>query len=172
MENLFHFIEVYFIEKRIESFIFIIIGTIAFLLALFFLLIIKYSFFKGMAIPLIVIGFIQLTIGINSYSQYSQEIIKVNYLIKKEPKEIQTEELSRIEKKIENYIIYQWIEISLILIGIILFVKFYNSSQAYWKGLGLGLLIQVSIMLSLNIIAEHRSVLYYQKLLEINQFLN
>lgn len=166
MKNLFYFIETYFTEERIESLFFIIIGSIAILLASFFLLIIKYSFFKGMAVPLIVIGIIQMVVGISIYNRSSKDIERVKYFVKQEPKKIQTEELPRMKKVIKNFIIYKWIEIVLIIASIILLVLFYASPQTYWKGLALGLLIQAIIMFLLDIMAEKRAVVYLEKLLE------
>jgi hypothetical protein len=47
------FEESYFKQEQIESLIFIILGILSICLALIFLGIIKYSFFKGMAVPLL-----------------------------------------------------------------------------------------------------------------------
>ena len=66
--NNVNFIHTYFTEERIESLFFIIIGSIAIALALIFLGIIKYSFFKGLAFPLLFIGIIQIIIGFNIYN--------------------------------------------------------------------------------------------------------
>ncbi len=169
METLFHFIETYFIEERIESLFFIIIGVIAILLAGVFLGIIKYSFFKGMAIPLLLIGIIQLTIGTTIYMRSPEDKYRVTQMLINERSQIKTEELPRMEKVMQNFTIYKWIEITLIIGAIILFVTFYSSPQTFWKGLALGLLIQTSIVLSLDLIAEKRGQIYIEKLQQINK---
>lgn len=164
MEPVFHFIESYFTEEKIESLFFIIIGSMALLFAGFLLFIIKYSFFKGMAIPLLIVGFIQLSDGISVYNRSAAYITRVNQFIKQEPQKLKTEELPRVEKVMKNFIIYKWVEISLMIGSIILFFAFYESPQTFWKGLALGLIIQTSIMLTLDIIAEKRGHIYIEKL--------
>jgi hypothetical protein len=168
MENTIHFVDVYFTEERIESLFFIIIGSITLLLSVFFLFIIKYSFFKGMSIPLLMIGLIQLTVGISVYNRSLKDIERVTYFINYKPEKIQTEELPRMEKVMNNFTIYKWIEVILIVASIILLIIFYSSPQTYWKGLALGLLIQAGIMLSLDVLAEKRGKNYMEKLQEIH----
>jgi hypothetical protein len=169
MGNLFHFIEIYFKEEQIESLFFVIIGSIALLLAGIFLFIIKYSFFKGFAIPFLVIGFIQLGVGLSIYNRSEKDIIRVIHFIKQEPKKTQTEEIPRMEKVIQNFIIYRWIELILIIGSTILFIAFYKSPQTFWKGIALGLLIQSGITLSLDVIAEKRGHIYLETLQQISK---
>ena len=117
-----------------------------------------------MAFPLLIVGLIQLVVGTTVYLRSPKDIIRVEQIMKNATKKIQTEELPRMESVMKSFAIYKWIEIVLILTGIILFVLFYNSSQTFWKGLGLGLLIQASIMLTLDIVAEKRGLTYIEHL--------
>lgn len=169
MESLTNFIDIYFIEERIESLFFIIIGTLAVLLSSVFLRIIKYSFFKGISIPLLVVGIIQLSVGISVYNRSFKDVERVTHFIKQEPQKIKTEELPRMEKVMQNFTIYKWIEIILIAGAIILFIAFYSSPQTFWKGLALGLLIQTSIVLSLDVLAGKRAHIYMEKLQQISK---
>jgi uncharacterized membrane protein len=159
-----NFVTTYFTEEKIESLFFIIIGIIAVFLALIFLFLIKYSFYKGLAFPLLLIGLIQLIVGTTVYFRSPKDIIKVEQIIKNEPQRIQTEELPRMETVMQNFSIYKIIELLLILTGCILFVFFHNSPQTFWKGLGLGLIMQACIMLTLDIAAEKRGKNYIQHL--------
>ena len=157
---LISFIEKYFKQEQIESLFFIILGSIAICLAAVFLGIIKYSFFKGMAIPLLLIGSIQLTVGVMIYNRSPEDMYRVSQINITERSKLKTEELPRMEKVIKNLVVYKCIEIALIILGLIVFVIFYNSSQGFWKGFGLALMIQAGIMLSLDIIAEKRGAEY------------
>lgn len=158
------FEERYFKQEQIESYFFIILGIIAICLACIFLGIIKYSFFKGMAIPLLLIGIIQLTIGTIIYIRSPEDKYRVTQMLINERSKIKTEEIPRMEKVMANFTIYKWMEIILIMSSIILLVVFYSSPQTFWKGLALGLLIQSCIMLSLDILAEKRGQIYLEKL--------
>jgi uncharacterized membrane protein len=164
--NNVNFIQTYFTEERIESLIFIIIGSIAITLALIFLSIIKYSFFKGLAYPLLFIGIIQIVVGFNVYNRSSTDISRVEHIFNTNKYQLQVNEIPRIEAVLTNFMIFKWIEIILIITSIFLITRFYKSPQTFWKGLGLGLLIQAGIMLCLDIIAEHRAEIYLQFLLK------
>jgi multidrug transporter EmrE-like cation transporter len=162
------FIANYFSEEKIERLFFIIIGSITIAAALVFLGIIKYSFFKGLAYPLLLVGLIQLIIGINVYNRSPKDQERVTRFIMQEPDNIKTEELPRMEIVMQNFTIYKWIEIILIITGIVLISLFYKSPQTFWKGLGLGLLIQAVLMLCLDVMAEHRAEIYIQALKAIS----
>jgi hypothetical protein len=159
-----NFVTIYFTEEKIESLFFIIVGITSILLSLIFWFIIKYSFYNGLAFPFLLIGLIQLIVGTTVYIRSPKDIIKVENIVKYEPQKIQTEELPRMEIVMKYFTIYKWIEIALILTGIVLFILFYNSPQTFWKGLGLGLLIQASLMLSLDFVAEKRGKTYIQNI--------
>lgn len=165
--NNVNFIHTYFTEERIESLFFIIIGSIAITLALIFLGIIKYSFFKGLAFPLLFIGIIQIIVGFNIYNRSPKDIIRVEQTVKTNKMQLQTTEIPRMKTVIKNFAIYKWIEIILIITSIFLITRFYKSPQTFWKGLGLGLLIQACLMLFLDFMAEHRAEMYLQFLLKV-----
>ena len=159
-----NFVTTYFTEEKIESLFFIISGIISVCLALIFWFIIKYSFYNGLAFPFMLVGLMQIIVGTTVYIRSPKDIIKVEQFIRHEPQKIQTEELPRMEVVMKSFTFYKWIEIILMLTGIILYILFFNSSQTFWKGLGLGLLIQASLMLTLDIVAEKRGRIYIQSL--------
>lgn len=163
MENI-DFIKSYFNEEIIESLLFIIIGIISLTLSLFFLFVIKYSFYKGLSYPLLLIGLIQISVGSTVYIRSPKDIIRVENLVKYETKKIKKEEVPRMQNVINNFIIYKWTEIGLIILGGFLFFYLSNSTNPFWKGLGLGLLIQASVMLTLDILAESRAKTYLELL--------
>ena len=168
MNTTINFVNTYFTEEKIESLFILIIGITSIILALIFLSIIKYSFYKGLAFPLLIIGIIQLSVGSIIVKRSPKDIIRVEKIIKESPQKIGTEELPRMEKVIKNFRIYFWIEILFMLTGIIFFIYFYSSKQTFWKGLGLGLLIQATLLLSLDLIAKDRAVKFVDQLTKIS----
>ena len=167
-----NFVTTYFTEEKIESLFFIIIGIISISLAFIFWFIIKYSFFKGLAFPLFLIGLNQLVVGATVYISSPKDIITIEQIIKEQPQKILSEELPRMETVMKRFTVYKVIEIALILTGIVLFILFYNSPQLFWKGLGLGLMIQSGLMLILDFIAEKRLENYIKHLTILIQNLN
>lgn len=164
----FDFIKTYFTEEKIESLLFIIIGIIAITSALVFWFIIKYSLYNGMAYPLLIVGLIQLTVGSIVYLKSDKDIERVEYYINHEPDNVKSIELPRMKMVMKNFTIYKIIEMVLLVCGLVLFFHKKTSSVHFWKGLGLGLILQTSIMLTLDIIAEKRGNHYSTQLIQVS----
>lgn len=156
------FIADYFNAEKNESLLFMGIGIIANTLGFYFWFTIKEPFYKGIAIPFILVALIQLTVGITVYFRSPKEIVMVENIVKNEPIKIQTEEIPRMEVVMKNFIIYRYLEIVLIILGLSLF--FFFPIQTFWKGIGIGLFIQASLMLSLDYFAEKRGKDYLKQL--------
>ncbi|MFM9989703.1 hypothetical protein [Flavobacterium sp.] len=91
----------------------------------------------------------------------------VENLMKKEPFKIQTEEIPRMNVVMKNFVIYRYVEFALMLCGLILF--FVSPGQTILKGLGIGLFIQASLMLSLDFFAEKRGTEYLKQLITLSK---
>jgi hypothetical protein len=155
----------YFNAEKSESLLFIAVGIVALLLSAFFLMKMKQPFYTGMAYPLIVIALIQLVVGSSVYFRSPKDIARVNQIMQTETAKIQTEEIPRMETVMKNFVLYRWIEIALIVIGIVLFLYF--QPMTLWKGVGLGLAIQSSFMLLLDYFAESRGKVYMDYLQDL-----
>lgn len=160
------FIQGYFAQEKIESLIFLILGISTTLLAIFFLFIIKYSLYNGIAYPFLLIGIIQITVGLNIFIHIPKNIERTETIIKYSPTKIKTDEIPRMEKIIQNFKVYKIIEIVLFLFAAFLYFYFFSSKFPFWKGLALGLLIQSSIMLALDLTAEDGAVKYLDELIK------
>jgi hypothetical protein len=88
---------------------------------------------------------------------------RVNQIIQTDKARIQTEEIPRMKVVMKNFVLYRWIEMALILIGLSLF--FYFPAATVWKGVGLGLTVQSAFMLLLDFFAESRGKEYLEYLL-------
>jgi hypothetical protein len=157
----------YFNGEKAESYIFILVGLIAFAMALFFIFALKTSFWKGVAIPFIIVALLEFMVGYAIVTRSSKDILRVQTYITKEPRKIRSDEIPRMEKVLNNFVIYRYVEIALILLGIVLMYSSMNDT--FWRGIGLGLFIQAGIVLSLDFFAERRGhiyILYLQELVE------
>jgi membrane protein YdbS with pleckstrin-like domain len=108
-------------------------------------------------------------VGTTIYLRSPEDKYRVTQMLINKRSKIKTEEIPRMEKVMQNFTVYKWIEIVLILASIILLIIFYYSPQTYWKGLALGLLIQAIIMLSLDVLAENRGQVYIEQLQKISK---
>jgi hypothetical protein len=157
----------YFNGEKAESYIFIFIGVIAFAMALYFIFTLKTSFWKGVAIPFILVALLEFIVGYTIVTRSSKDIIRVQTYITNESQKIQIDEIPRMEKVLSNFVIYRYVEIALILLGIVLMYSSMNDT--FWRGIGLGLFIQASIVLCLDFFAERRGhiyIVYLQELVE------
>jgi hypothetical protein len=154
-------IEKYFLAEKEESLIFIIIGIMALLLAIAFFIFYKTSFYKGAAIPLLVVGLIQLVVGYTVYKRSDEDRIRNVYAYDMNPGQLKNEELPRMKTVNKNFVIYRWAEIILVITGLVFIYYFRsNADKAFWFGLGLTLTIQALVMLVADYPAEKRAKLY------------
>lgn len=167
----FSFIHKYFVAEKQESLLFLVVGIVAIILALLFFFFIKSnpSFYKGAAIPLLLIGLIQATVGYTVWARSDKQRMDVAYKMGMEPVGfIKNEELPRMQIVNKNFVIYRYTEIVLAITGIALFVLFRNKTEkAFWFGLGITLAIQSVLMLGADYFAEQRAKIYTAELNKI-----
>jgi drug/metabolite transporter (DMT)-like permease len=164
----FSFIHKYFIAEKQESLLFLIIGMVAVILAIIFFFFIKNNpaFFKGAAIPLLLIGLIQGVVGYTVWARSDKQRIDVAYKMGLEPVGfVKKEELPRMQTVNKNFVIYRYTEIVLMVAGIALIFFFRNNPERiFWFGLGIALAIQAAIMLGADYFAELRALNYTKQI--------
>ena len=144
----------YFNAEKSESLLFILVGIISISVSVYFILQIKQPFYNGMCWPLIAIAFIQITVGTSVYFRSPKDIQRVTSIIQTEKEKISSEEIPRMQVVMKNFIIYRYVEIVLLVSGLLLMFLFDQSF--FLKGIGIGLFIQSAFMLSLDFFAEKR----------------
>ena len=164
-------IEKYFMAEKQESMIFILVGTVAIIAAIAFYFIIKSSFVKGAAWPLIAIGLIQVIVGFTVYTRSDGDRVKNVYAYDMNPGELKTKEIPRMETVNRNFVIYRWVELVLLAAGLVLILV--NSRNpggiSFWYGFGMALALQAFIMLGADYFAEKRAISYYKGLVEFTR---
>ncbi len=155
----------YFNEEKYESVFFVLVGVIAIILSIYFFSKLKLPFYNGVSYALLAIAALQLTVGISVYFRSPKDILRVENFVKYEKSKIQTNEIPRMNVVMKNFILYRWIEIAILILGIVFF--FYFDSKSFMKGLGIGLAIQSALMLFLDYFAEKRGFDYLDYLKDI-----
>jgi hypothetical protein len=154
-------IEKYFMAEKQESLVFVIIGVAAVLAAVAFYFFLKTSFLKGAVIPLLVVGLIELVVGFSVYKRSDSDRIRIVYAYDMNPAELKMKEVPRMEKVNSNFVIYRWIELALLVTGIILSMVYgQNPGRSFWYGFGIALTLQAGIMLAADYFAEKRALEY------------
>jgi hypothetical protein len=150
--------EKYFTAEKTESVLFLLIGLAALIIASYYLIKIKQPFFNGLSYSIIMVALIQLAVGSSVYLRSFKDLQRVDNFLLQEISKIKTAEIPRMEAVMKNFVIYRWVEFFLIIIGLLFY--FYFPVYNVWKGVGLGLIIQSSLMLGLDYFAESRGKIY------------
>lgn len=158
-------IEKYFIAEKQESLLFLGIGIAAIIVALLGIFIWKTQFWKGASIPLILIAVLQIIVGFTVYNRSDADRIRVVYALDMNPEELKHTELPRMEKVNNNFVLYRYVEIALLLVGMI-GIALYKSKidKQFMYGIAVALAIQAVLMLGADYFAEKRALVYTTQL--------
>lgn len=108
---------------------------------------------------------LELAVGIGIFVRSPKDITRVETFLKSEPHNIGIGEIPHMKTVMRNFIIYRNVEIALIALSILLL--FAASTGSFWKGVGMGLLIQTTFVLCLDFFAERRGHIYMDYLLNV-----
>lgn len=111
--------------------------------------------------PVLLVGIIQIVVGGSVYTRSPKDIVAVTEMT---PEKIKTEEIPRMETVMRSFVLYRYVEIALIIIGLGLILM--NKDIIFWKGVGAGLFAQATVMLVADYFAEKRGKVYLQQLLD------
>jgi len=154
-------IEKYFLAEKQLSLSFIVIGILAIVLAIIFFFLLKTSFYKGAAIPLLLIGLIQLMASVKIYSKSDEDRVRNVYAYSMDPYQLKNIELPRMKAVLKNFAFIKWVEMALVVTGLVLIFYYHtNADKAFWYGLGLTLTIQALITLVADYSSERRAQQY------------
>jgi membrane protein YdbS with pleckstrin-like domain len=160
-------IEKYFMAEKNLGLLFIILGAVAVLASFIFFFVMKTNWHKGVALPFIIIGLLQLIIGFNVYKNSDKHRISVVYAYDMNPAELKKKELSRMEKVQDSFKLILSLEVLLLAVGIALFLYFKNDPQKiFWAGVGIALAIQAMVCLFADLNAFNRATNYKKGLTE------
>ncbi|MFT3948855.1 MAG: hypothetical protein QM763_17965 [Agriterribacter sp.] len=149
-------IEQYFLSEKTAGLILMIAGAVAIIAAVSFLVFVKTSTYKGIAIPLILLGIAQLVMGYAPYNKSDKQRIDNVYAFDMNPGKLKTEEIPRMQKMLSSVKRFLCIELAVLAAGIILILVNRHdagntSSKAFWMGAGIALAIQSFIFFSVDL---------------------
>ncbi len=163
-------IEKYFSGEKSESLLFLTIGVAAIIAAIIFFFVLKTNFYKGAAIPLILVGLMMGIVGFTVYKRSDADRMRNIYAYDMNPQELKTKELPRMQAVMKNFVVLRWVEIILAITGIVLFFYFRNNEiRFFWKGFGAALAIMALFALTADYFAEKRG---HQYINGLNEFVN
>ena len=155
------FIKSYFMAEKSESLFFIVIGLFTISFSAYTLWRWGDTFYKGFAIPVILIGLIQIVVGGTVYFRTDKQIADLKATFESEKYAFKSMEKPRMELVMKNFSLYKKIEVAFVVIGLLLI--FLVPAKEFWLGIGVGLLLQGAIMLTADIFAERRGTTYLKE---------
>ena len=156
-------ISTYFNAERAESVVFIVAALLALAASVWCLLVLKQSFYFGMAISLATIAALQLIVGVTIYQRSPQDTARVQQMIQLEPDRLQTQEVPRMRVVMRNFKIYLGVELTLLILSLFAMTLVTPGSLA--QGLALGMALQAAFTAVLDLIATLRGGAYLSWLL-------
>lgn len=158
-------IEKYFTAEKNESGLFLCIGIAAIVCAIVCFFVVKTNFYRGAAVPLLLVGLLLGVVGFTVYQRSDADRKRNTYAYDMNPEDLKIKELPRMHIVMKNFVIYRWTEIILTITGMILFIYFRNNgAQLFWKGFGLALAVMALIALGADYFAEARGKTYIKGL--------
>ena len=156
-------ISTYFNAERAESVVFIVAALLALAASVWCLLVLKQSFYFGMAISLATIAALQLIVGVTIYQRSPQDTARVQQMIQLEPDRLQSQEVPRMRVVMRNFKIYLGVELTLLILSLFAMTLVTPGSLA--RGLALGMALQAAFTAVLDLIATLRGGAYLSWLL-------
>lgn len=158
-------IEKYFVAEKQAGLVLFVIGIAALVLAALCFFVLRTNFYKGAAIPLMLIGTLQLFLGFSHYRKSDEERKQNVYAYDMNPQELKARELPRMQGAVKSIAVFKWGAAVLVLIGAVL-VMLYRShpDKTLWVGLGAALAMQALIMYVAEYMAEGKAQQYLQQL--------
>lgn len=154
-------IEQYFAAEKQAGLIFLSFGVVAVIAALILLFVLKTPFYKGMAIPMIIVGLIAGAIGFTIYKRSDDDRIRNVYAYDLNPDELKQKEYPRMQKVMSSFRVIIIAEVIFLAAAVFLFFYFRsNDAQQMWSGVGAGLLVMAIVALLLDLSAQRRGAVY------------
>jgi drug/metabolite transporter (DMT)-like permease len=154
-------IEKYFNAEKAESWVFMAIGIAGLALAVVFFFFLKTNLYRGMAVPLALIGLLMGIVGFTVYKRSDQQRIENVYAYDMNPGQLKDKELPRMKKVMKSFAVYRWLEIFLFLSGAGLYIYFIRDfRQDFWRGFGFALAVMALLALGADYFAEKRGHVY------------
>lgn len=154
----------YFRAEKAEALLFLAAGVLAVGFACWAFFAARENFYVGMAIPVLLVGLIQLVVGATVFFRTAQQVAGLDAQFAADVNSFATAESARMIQVMRNFSIYKWVEIAFVLGGVVLLIF---RAAHFWQGLALGLLMQGALMLTLDIFAERRGERYQQEIQQL-----
>jgi hypothetical protein len=155
-------LDTYFAAEQAESLLFLGFGLFAWLAAGLIVWRWRDPLLTGLALPLVFVGLIQIGVGASVYVRTAGQVAALKAQYQSAPATFKSEELARMQAVRSSFATYKVIEMAFIGIGLALAVP--RKMRRFWRGVGLGMMLQGALMLPADLAAEARADAYIHSL--------
>jgi hypothetical protein len=155
-------LDAYFAAEKTESLVFLGVGLLACVAAGLVLWRVRDPLFRGFALPLLIVGLVQVGVGATVHARTDAQLATLKAQYQAAPAEFKAQESARMKTVRASFMAYKAVEIAFIVIG--LGLAFARGAHRFWRGLGLGMLVQGALMLPADLLAEERADMYLAQL--------
>lgn len=152
-------IEQYFAGEKLQCSIGVIVAIISIAISVYFLTLQK-PLLSGISYSFLPIATLLLVICIGIIYRTPADIQRVNSFHTTQPQKMQSDELPRMQKVMSNFQVIKKVEIVFFCVGLLLAFIFWKNGLV--KGIGIGLMIQSSILFVFDYFAEARGSIYFE----------
>jgi hypothetical protein len=149
----------YFTEEKVESAVFVLVGVAAIAVSVWLWR--TGSSYRGMAYPLVAVALIQLVVGGTVFLRTDGQVAALTAQLASSPAAYQVAEVARMEGVMRSFALYKVIELALFAAGVALTYLFRQKEVLY--AVGVGLVVQSSLMLVADLFAERRGDIYLEQ---------
>lgn len=146
----------YFTGEKAGAVVCIVLGIVAVLFATWAWR--SHAAFRAMAIPIGFVGLAQLALGVGLWARTDKQVASLQAGLTVEPVAARQTELLRMERVNASFRVVEAIEAVLIVAGLALALAFRGRQTL--TAVGMGVLLQASVMLVFDLFAEHRAHIY------------
>ncbi|MBK7233677.1 MAG: hypothetical protein IPH93_15790 [Saprospiraceae bacterium] len=157
-------IDQYFNEEKFQCSVGLVISILFLAVAAYFLYQ-PSSFYKGLAYSIMPISFLFLMICTMIVLRTPKDIVRVNSYYTTEPLKLKTEELPRMNKIMNSFVIIKKVELGMLLISLIICILFWKNDLI--KGITIGLIVQSVGLYYFDYHASTRGAVYLEFLKSI-----
>lgn len=142
----------YFSAEKQESLIFIAVGLLAIGIGAWLWM--NGHRLKSMAYPLVIIAVLQIVVGGSVYLRTDAQLSTLSAQLQANPAGLKAEETTRMQTVMKHFSIYKVVEMVLLMAGVGLIAFLQHNDMA--AGIGVGLVLQAALTLTLDVFAEAR----------------
>jgi hypothetical protein len=146
----------YFTAEKREAVLLVAVGIAALVASA--LLLRGTHGYRGMLIPLVLVGAIQLSVGGAVLVRTDAQVTDLSKRLTQNPAILRRMETARMDRVMERFRVYKIVEIFVLGVGIFLALVFRHGSALH--AAGIGCIAQGSLMLVMDLIAEGRGEQY------------